>query len=289
MSSEFGVRSSEKSLHTPLCQRGKRGGILVSHLTLLLFASCFSLLNGCAAVQPARPPEVVPAPAPVTGNEIIKGITDYREKVYSLKGTAKVRVVRGGKDTSAQEVIVVKRPGKIRAETLGVFGNPVFILATDGSTVNMLTPAENRLITEEISFRRGPFPFDILGPEELVDILLGNTPMIKYGDSFLEYSDAEKTHVLTLRSLDGFRRQTIRLDAETMRIKNSEIADAEKGRMVSIDLDNYQDVSGITFPKEIAIDFFLSNDRIGISYEDIELNAEAEDELFVLSPPASKE
>ena len=63
--------------------------------------------------------------------------------------------------------------------------------------------------------------------------------------------------------------------------------DGERGVAASITFNNYQDVGNVPFPKEIKVQFLDKPDTLYISYEDIELNTEVADELFVLTPPES--
>ncbi len=256
-------------------------------LLFTIHCSLFTILflAGCGVRHEVRPSKVLP----VTADEIIRSLEEGREKVHSLRGMASVKAVYNGKDAHAKEVVVAKRPSKIRAETVGLFGNPVFVLAIDGSLLSVYKPAESvfykgKISSHDISL---PFPLNLLGTEELASILLGGTPFIKYGNSDVEFSESEGAYILNLRSLDGFKRQIISVDAKTLRLMKSEIMDGERGVAASVTFDNYQDVGNVSFPKEIKVQFLNKPDALYISYEDIELNTEVADELFVLTPPES--
>lgn len=251
----------------------------ISNLLFLVLIT----LSGCAGRQEIRPSKVLP----VTVADILKKMEESSERVHSLKGLANIKVTYNGSGTNVKEVVVVKRPEKMRLETIGLFGNPVLILATDGHSVSIYEQAENRFYKGDISSRDIvlPFPLNLLGTWNVPDMLLGGTSVIKYGKGDIEFSDAEKRYVLTLRSADGFRRQVITVDAENLRLMKSETIDGERGMALSVAFSDYQDVDNIPFPKDIKIQFADKPDILQIRYEDIELNKEAADELFVITPP----
>lgn len=241
----------------------------------------FSLTSCVPSKRELRPSESVPE-----AYEIVKGLKDANEKVESIKGLADVKATIRGKDTNVKEIIVVKRPGKIRLETVGIFGSPLLIMATDGSTFSMHMPIENRFSSGKLSSAAAPFPFNILGAGDIADIFLGNTPLIQYGYSHLEYSDKERSYVLTLESSDRLKKQVIHMEAGSLHLLKSMIMDMERNIGVSASYNGYQDVLGIPFPKEIKVDFLPDGDSIRIKYEDIEMNSEIGNDLFVLAPPA---
>jgi outer membrane lipoprotein-sorting protein len=217
----------------------------------------------------------------------IRHIEESRGKVYSLRGMASIKGTYNGKDSNFKEVLVVKRPSKIRAETVGLFGNPVFTLALDGPVLSTYKPAENIFYKGSISSHEIllPFPLDEVGGEELANILLGGISLIEYANSDIEFSEAENSYILTLRSPDGFKKQVITTDTRNLRLKKSEIIDSERGMTLSATFDIYKDIGSLSFPKEITIQFVSRPDIIQINYEDIELNTDLPDELFVLTPP----
>ena len=59
----------------------------------------------------------------------------------------------------------------------------------------------------------------------------------------------------------------------------------ETGMVLSATFGNYQDIGSLSFPKEIKIQFANRPDTLQINYEDIELNTDLPDELFILTPP----
>lgn len=261
-------------------QSAVSGQQLLFTIHCTLFTALF--LAGCAARQEIKPSKPLP-PA----DEIIRHLEDSRGKVSSLKGMASIMVAYNGKESNVKEVLVVKRPSKIRAETVGLFGSPVFTLVMDGSALSIHKPAENFFYKGSISSHeiKLPFPLDELRSEDLANILLGVPSLIKYGNSKVELSDTENSCILTLTSPDGFKRQVITTDTINHMLKKSEITDGEKGVVLSATFDNYQDIGTLSFPKEIKIQFVNRPDAIQINYEDIELNTDLPDELFVLTPP----
>lgn len=202
---------------------------------------------------------------------------------------ANIKGTYNGKDSNFKEVLVVKRPSKIRAETVGLFGNPVFTLALDGPALSIYKPEENIFYKGSISSHeiRLPIPLNELGGEELANILLGGISLIEYSNNNIEFSEAKNSYILTLRSPDGFKKQIITTDTRNLRLKKSETIDDERRMTLSATFDNYQDIGSLSFPKEIKIQFSNRPDTLQINYEDIDLNTDLPDELFVLTPPES--
>ncbi|MBM2839031.1 MAG: hypothetical protein HW415_1656 [Deltaproteobacteria bacterium] len=252
-----------------------------SGVVVLLTVSAI-YLAGCAARQEIKPSKTIPA-----AGEIIRLMEETRGKVYSLKGMANIKGTYNGKDSNVKEVLVVKRPSKIRGETVGLFGNPAFTFALDGPALSIYKPAENVFYKGSISSHeiRLPFPLDEVGGEELANILLGGISLIEYGNSDIEFSEAENSYILTLHSPDGFKKQVITTDTRNLRLKKSETIDGERGMTLSATFVNYQDIGSLSFPKEIKIQFANRPDTLWINYENIELNTDLSDELFVLTPP----
>lgn len=245
-------------------------------LSLIFLSAC---APGIREIKPSKPlPPAV---------EIISHMEEGRGKVSSLKGMASVKVAYNGKESNVKEVLVVKRPSKIRAETVGLFGSPVFTLVLDGPALSIYKPAENFFYKGGISSHeiKLPFPIDEVESEELADLLLGSASLIKYGNSKVEFSDTENSYILTLTSKDGFKRQVITIDTVNLLIKKNEIIDGERGTTFTAAFGNYQDIGSLSFPKEIKIQFVNRPDAVQINYEDIELNMDLPDELFVLTPP----
>ena len=127
---------------------------LTSHVVLFTVSAIY--LAGCAARQDIKPSKAIPA-----AGEIIRHIEESRGKVYSLKGMASIKGTYNGKDSNFKEVLVVKRPSKIRAETVGLFGNPVFTLALDGPALSIYKPAENIFYKGSVSSHEIPLPIPL--------------------------------------------------------------------------------------------------------------------------------
>lgn len=244
------------------------------------------LLSGCSAVRQELKPVRVATP---TADEIVRRIEEARETVHSLKGMAKVRVVTRKADTTVTEAVVVKRPSSVRLDTLG-FLTPMMVFASDGDVVNMA--AGNKFYTGKLSSNRLaslPFPFNLFPMNEMTTILMGSTSVIKFESSEVAYSDAKGIHILTLRSRDGLRRQTIWVDAETSRLVKSEITDEGLGLVLTLAFERYQDAGGVSIPKDIDVRISPGNSRFHMQYEDVELNQTVNEDLFVIMPPEGVE
>lgn len=244
-------------------------------------------LTGCVTAGSSfKPSKTIHA----TAGKVIKVIEDGQKAAYSLKGMARVRLATGKIDTTVNEIVAVKRPFSVRLETLGFFGNPVVVFASDGNVFNIA--AEKRFISGKLSSSRMvslPFPFNILRMDEIATIFLGSTPIIKFESSEIIYSDAKDLYTIVLHSKDGVIRQTIVVDAKTLRPLKSEIADDGLGSILSMTFARYEDVDGTLIPKEIDVQISPNPSNLHINYEEIELNSRLQDDLFIITSPDGSE
>ena len=254
---------------------------LTSHLLHLTVVTSI-LLAGCGTGRQAvKPSNVVPADA----SGILRSIEEGKRSIDSLKGMARIGLSNGKMDKNADEVVVVKRPSGIRLETLSFFGNPLMVFASNGEEFNIA--AGERFIKGKLSSKRMvslPFPFNLLRIDEITTIFLGSTPIMEHERSELAYSGSNNRYILTLHSKDGFKKQVIDLDAETLRLISTEIADEGVGSILTITFGSYQEISNRWFPKDIDVHISPNPSNLHIVYGDIELNQNVDESLFLLVP-----
>ncbi len=140
-------------------------------LLSLLF---FLVISGCATL-PLLPPET---PSP---EFLLHQIRTRLQTFEGLKGLAQVKVSAAEKSFQAQEVLFVRRPGWLRAESLGPLGTPQFYLVTDGRELSLYNPGENRYYWGWATAKHLSLALPLaLEPEEVVSLLLGDPLLIDY-------------------------------------------------------------------------------------------------------------
>lgn len=126
-------------------------------------------LAGCASVAPLAPATALPAAA-----VLLERLDQSRLAVETMKGLARVEVESPRGSQSFTQVLLLQRPDRIRAEVLGLFGQPALVLVSDGQQMSVALPAAGQ-------YYRGAASADNLlrftglpmAPAQLVTLLLG--------------------------------------------------------------------------------------------------------------------
>jgi hypothetical protein len=204
-----------------------------------------------------------------------------------LRGRARLAVdgADGAVRLRGKQILVLERPSQLRAEILGLFGQTVAVLATDGERFELFR-AEDR------SYETGAVHPDLLWeqaylaltPEEAVDLLLGLpaldrslAPVAAFGDGAggvsLEFADAAGR----LRRRAGF-------DAEG-RLRWLEVLDGADALLWRAEFDGYAPVGGEPFAHAVSLEVAAGRTRAEISLRDVELNPELPPDIFRLRAP----
>jgi len=185
----------------------------------------------------------------------------------------------------SRQVLVLERPARLRVEVLGLLGQTVVVLTTDGERFELFR-AEDRsyetgLVHPHLLWEEAHLA---LAPEELVDLLLGFptpdrslAPVAALGDDAgrvtLEFADAEGR--LSRRA--GF-------DVEG-RLRWLEVLDAVGTLLWRAEFDEYAAVGGEPFAHAVSLEVTAGSTRAEISLRDVELNPELSPDLFRLRAP----
>lgn len=215
--------------------------------------------------------------------KVLSLVRAAEQQTTSLKGQASLDVnspqVRG----RVTLFIAVARPARVHVEQLDFFGRPSAVLAIDGDRFNVFEQSEGK-------FYRGPandsnirhFSPVPLGPGELVNVLLGGAPSVSGEPGELSLDEARGEYVLPLTEDASGRRSRLRIATDSLRVDSAEVESPERYR---VELTERQHVGGSMFPKRIALEAPTEHTRVGLHYEDVELNVALDAALFSLEPP----
>ena len=122
----------------------------------------------------------------------------------SLKGIARIKVEAPDEKFSLKELVIIKRPGCLRLETLSPLGHPAFFAVTDGKELFLFYPSENKFYHGMAS----PENISVFIPlnlrlEEIVSILLGKVSLIDYDTDQVECQVEGGFYLLRLSRDDG--------------------------------------------------------------------------------------
>ncbi len=190
-----------------------------------------------------------------------RGDTGLRE-VETIRATAKVEIREEDERLlKGRAVVVAAWPGLFRIEVLGLFNQTVFILASDGEKISLLSVRDQVLYTWPVG--ESPYPF--LG-RDLAAYLVGRVP-----ESSL---DIQGKGISIDKTEEGFIKSITRHVGGTP--------------LLEVAMDKYRRVSSLNIPYSIT----LTGERgsMGISYSDVELNVGVDSKDFTLvAPPGYKE
>ena len=240
----------------------------------------FLLLFWCASCA-TLPRE--PSPVPLA-EELLARLQARSQALQGLKGLAHVRVSAPGKYFTAQEVILVRRPGFLRLETLSPLGAPLFYFVTTGQDLFMYHPGENRYYKGPARARHlsAILPGGLV-PEEVIAILLGEFPLLPYEDSSSRYDAREERWFLDLKGPSGEERQTLGIDPQNGRILSAEYP--LQGIIRRLSFSDYREAANFSFPHKIHFESPAARTRFTIEYEEIVLNPEWAEQEFHLPIP----
>lgn len=248
-------------------------------LTLLCL---LSLVYACA---PLTPPQEgwLPAP-PGQGEKLLAEWTARAGSFQALQGLAKVKVTTPEQTSGGTQVVIVRRPGRLRAETLSPFGTPLLLLATDGVDLGVSVPSQNRFYFGKANADNiGRFIRLPIRPVDLVNTLLYNSPVWSF-DELTAWQRPDGGWLLKLTS--PARHQELVFDARK-RLVELRYFYAKK-LMARVAYSDFLDQPR-PFPQRIDMELIEPGISASLNFSELELDTQPKLSLFRLEPPPGAE
>lgn len=240
-----------------------------------------ALATACRTLAPAHPlPPDDPRPA-----SLLARWFEEAEQRRALRGVARLAIdadavvpLRG------RIVMVLERPARLRLEILGLFGQALAVLVTDGDRFQFFR-ADDRSID---SGRVHPgllwnLAYLPLTPEEAVGLLLGlPTPDPALGPVGARLAPDGEVQI-DLADATGTVVQRVAFDAEA-RLRWIEVRDTRGRPLWRAHFDEYERVDELPFAHRISFHSVDGDSRAVISFRDVELNPELPAGIFALRP-----
>jgi outer membrane lipoprotein-sorting protein len=206
-----------------------------------------------------------------------------------LKGIAKIKVESPDEKFSVKELVIAKRPGCLRLETLNPLGHPAFFAVTDGKEIFLFSPSENKFYHGMAS----PENISVFIPlnlrlEEIVSILLGKVSLIDYDADQAECQVEGDFYVLRLTSEDGRFKQMLNVSISKQKVVESKTYE-EEALILAVKYGHYESMEGELFPKDISISMPHDKTKVNVRYKKIEFFSEINSAEFRLIPPQGVE
>jgi hypothetical protein len=184
-----------------------------------------------------------------------------------------------------KQILVLERPSRLRVEILGLLGQTVAVLTTEGERFELFR-AEDR------SYETGDVHPDLLWeqaylaltPEEAIDLLLGLPAPDRSLALVAALGDGAGGVSLELADAAGRLRRRAGFDAEG-RLRWLEALDGADALVWRAEFDEYAAVGGEPFAHAVSIEVSAGRTRAEISLRDVELNPELPPDIFRLRAP----
>jgi hypothetical protein len=238
-----------------------------------------------AACQTPTPPGVLLARDDPRPAALLAALSSQREARQAIRASARVSMSgqRGG--SFARQLLLVERPARLRVEVMGLVGQRVMVLATDGERYDLYRSETGDIERGEI---HPGILHEVAGvpltPEQAVILLLGAP------DAMLPAAPADEAHAfadgalrLAWRTPAGLHHVLV-LDAHH-RVRHYGLR-SQRGRdLLRVEYDDYRPLDGVPFAHRVDFDFPEADARAEVSFRSVELNPVLPDELFRLALP----
>lgn len=235
------------------------------------------LLLACRTAPVAWSPLPPGDPRPV---HLLAAQAERHEARQALRATARVRLEGEGGGGFAKELLLLERPARLRVEVLGLLGQRVAVLTSDGDAYALWRSETNRLERGEV---HAGILMEVAGvplrPEEAVTLLLG-TPALPGGppDAVRATGDGAVQVVWE----DGERVRVAEFDAEG-RLRAWRVAYEGEAWLVAR-WEDFRPESG-AFAHAVELLFPALERSARVEFHEVELNPALPEGLFRLEMP----
>ena len=234
---------------------------------------------GCRTAVPTGLPLAADDPRP---EALVSRLVAAADGVSTLRGRTRVSIEGGAGGAFARQLLVLERPARLRLEVLGMLGQRVAVLATDGERYDLFRAESPGLesgdVHEAILWEVAGLP---LTPEEAVRLALG-TPVGEPSTvgSASELREQGRIRV-DLAPPPGAAPVTLEF-GEAGRLARYVRRDVDGAAVLDARYDDYRKVGERSFAHRIEVEFPLAETRAEIRFQSVELNAELPPQLFRL-------
>jgi hypothetical protein len=251
-----------------------RLGRLVPALLVVALAGCRTL----GAAPPALPADAAQAAA------LVDGLAVLGASRTGLRAGARVSIEGQRRAAFARQLMLLERPARLRLEVMGVLGQRVAVLASDGERYDLYRAERPGFESGEV---HPGILFEVAGlaltPEEAVRLALGAPLAAGEAGAAAEGGSLLGEGVVRVElkeTSDGLRRSLEFGPGGELR--RYAVHDPRGGLVLDARYADYRDVGGSPFAHALSLE--LPESHAEIHFQWVELNPVLGDELFRLAP-----
>lgn len=238
------------------------------------------ILGGCATLPPPRE-----AGRPVSREEqqaLLARLRMREDEIRALRGFAAVEITLNEERWKYREAIALRGDGRFRLDTLGPFGLPVLIIASDGNRVVVHRTADQAGgATDGDQLLDGLLGLE-LPPAALARLLSGLPPRPIYPSPFVAYLPERQAYLVEDEDHDALQR--LYLDPSGA-LLGGEVWRGGDG--LRFGFGAVREVDGIALPTAITLIQAHRPVRVEVIYQTVEINPILADRLFIF-PEATR-
>src|SRR4051794_22885938 len=185
---------------------------------------------------------------PITDPKALeKLIQQAEERVIAVKGESKIKVESPQGNGVVTLFIALQRPGLVHLESLDFFGRPQAVLVSDGKRFGLYQSQEGKYYQGPASAQNlSRFLPVVLPPEELVALMLGQTPRIPAEAKTLKRDEQKGRYELAL--INGPVTQTLSIDPKRLRVVESRVRGVNA---YDLTFEDFDEAGGGLYPRKV--------------------------------------
>ncbi|MCP3982737.1 MAG: DUF4292 domain-containing protein [bacterium] len=242
------------------------------------------LIAGCRTA-PVPMPEVLDPSTP----EVQRVLADFVAQAsarHGLRGTARVALEGVLGASFARHLVVLERPARVRMEVMGLAGQRIAVLATDGQRFDLYraetAAVESGLVHPGLLGEVAGVP---LTPAELVALLLGGLP-IRVGEPAGAVRGGDGRLALRWRGPEG-ESLTAVLDERGL-LHALRLDDPSGFPRVAVSYADHRPAGAGFFAHQVTLEFASPGLRAEVNFRQVELDPELPEGLFRLELVSSQ-
>ncbi|MBC8392392.1 MAG: DUF4292 domain-containing protein [Deltaproteobacteria bacterium] len=253
------------------------------YLLFFLLALSF-FLSACSSFI-GRAPERPPDPREIEARDLLDKIYKVNETLRTFKGIGRLNLSKRGTIRGGRVAWIGSYDGKLRIEVLGISGQPIASLASDGHWVYLSSQVKRRFHKARINDASLKNFISIpVKTSDVIALITGRVPVREYSTAMVRKNDTGDGYVLILKKRWGNVIEKIYMDNQKESVHKIEIFDVTGSLLYRVTLENIRIIQDY----RIAMRLVMSNDTgadFKLTIERYWPNIPVSTSMFELVPP----